>query len=35
MTRKKDAPADADEFKGVPDKFKKYFKPEPGAGNPD
>ena len=34
LTRKKDAPADADEFKGVPDKFEKFFKPEPGAGNP-
>jgi ferredoxin len=35
LTRKKDAPADADEFKGVADKFEKFFKPEPGAGNPD
>ena len=35
LTRKKDAPADADEFKGVSGKFEKFFKPEPGAGNPD
>jgi ferredoxin len=30
ITRKKDAPADADEFKGVPDKFEKLFSPKPG-----
>jgi ferredoxin len=30
ITRKAPAPADADEFKGVPDKFAKYFSPEPG-----
>ncbi len=30
ITRKAPAPEDADEFKGVPDKFAKYFSPEPG-----
>ena len=35
LTRKKDAPADADEFKGVSGKFDKFFKAEPGTGNPD
>jgi ferredoxin len=30
ITRKKDPPPDADEFKGVEDKFKKFFNPEPG-----
>ncbi|MEY4679246.1 MAG: hypothetical protein RLZZ276_895, partial [Pseudomonadota bacterium] len=24
-------PEDADQWKGVPDKFAKHFKPEPGA----
>ena len=35
LTRKKDAPADADEFKGVPGKMDKFFEPEPGSGNPE
>jgi ferredoxin len=30
ITRKGDAPADADEWANVPDKFAKYFNPEPG-----
>ncbi|MQP66021.1 DUF3470 domain-containing protein [Niveispirillum sp. SYP-B3756] len=30
ITRKKTAPADADDWKGVPDKFAKYFSPNPG-----
>jgi ferredoxin len=29
MTRKIDAPPDADAFKGEADKFKKYFSPNP------
>lgn len=33
LTRKKDAPEDADSFKGVADKFKNHFSPEPGSGN--
>jgi ferredoxin len=31
ITRKGPAPEDADQWKGVPDKFAKHFKPEPGA----
>jgi len=34
LTRKKDAPADADDFKGVDGKFDKYFSTKPGSGNP-
>jgi len=30
ITRKSDAPADADEFKGISDKFKKFFSSNPG-----
>jgi ferredoxin len=30
ITRKGDAPADADDFRDVADKFEKYFSPEPG-----
>jgi ferredoxin len=30
ITRRKDPPEDADAFKDVPDKFEKYFSPEPG-----
>jgi ferredoxin len=30
ITRKKTPPADADDWKGVPDKFAKYFNPNPG-----
>lgn len=33
ITRKKPAPSDADEYKTVPDKFKKYFNPAPGEGD--
>jgi len=33
INRKKPAPADADDYKGVPDKFQKFFSPEPGGGN--
>jgi ferredoxin len=29
ITRKGDAPADADDFKGMADKFEKFFNPEP------
>ena len=32
ITRKKEAPSDADEFKDQPGKFDKYFSPEPGEG---
>jgi ferredoxin len=32
-TRKKLAPPDADAFVGVPDKFAKYFSPNPGEGD--
>jgi ferredoxin len=31
ITRKKPAPADADEFKGVKDKFEKFFSDKPGG----
>jgi ferredoxin len=34
LRRKKDAPADADTWKGVAGKFDKYFSPKPGSGNP-
>ncbi|BBK29554.1 ferredoxin [Stella humosa] len=30
ITRKFDAPEDADSFKGVPDKFTQFFSQEPG-----
>ena len=30
ITRKGPAPADADSFKDVPDKFEKFFGPNPG-----
>jgi ferredoxin len=30
ITRKKPAPADADEFKGVKNKFEKFFSKNPG-----
>jgi ferredoxin len=32
ITRKGEAPADADEFKGVDGKFDKFFDPKPGKG---
>ena len=31
ITRKKPYPADADEWKDVPDKFEKEFSPKPGG----
>ena len=33
ITRKKPAPPDADAFVKVPDKFAKYFSPNPGEGD--
>ena len=33
ITSKKDAPADSKAFETVPDKFNKYFSPEPGSGD--
>ena len=33
ITRKKDAPADADAWQGVADKFRDHFSKEPGAGS--
>jgi ferredoxin len=33
ITRKREAPADADEFKGLPGKFEKYFNADPGSGD--
>ena len=33
ITRKRDAPADADEWKGKPDKYDQHFSPEPGQGD--
>jgi ferredoxin len=33
ITIKRDPPADAKEFEGVPDKLEKYFSPEPGQGD--
>jgi ferredoxin len=33
ITSKKEAPADADQFRDEKDKFKKYFVPEPGEGD--
>jgi ferredoxin len=30
ITEKKESPADAEDFDGMPDKFKKYFNPESG-----
>ena len=32
LTRKLDAPPDADEWKGVADKLDKHFSPNPGKG---
>jgi ferredoxin len=32
ITRKKESPPDADAFKDVPDKFAKFFSPQPGSG---
>lgn len=33
LTRKIPAPADAEEFKDIEDKFSKYFSPNPGQGD--
>jgi ferredoxin len=33
ITIMKPAPPDADDYKTVPDKFKKYFNPAPGQGD--
>ena len=33
ITAKREAPADAKDFEGVPGKFDKYFSPEPGEGD--
>jgi len=33
ITRKKDAPADADSHQGEADKYEKHFSPEPGTGD--
>lgn len=33
ITRKGEAPADADAWKGVEGKFEKHFSPKPGDGN--
>ena len=33
ITEKKEPPADADEFKGVENKFETLFSPEPGEGD--
>jgi ferredoxin len=33
ITKKKPAPADADEHRGEQGKFERYFSPNPGEGN--
>ena len=33
LTRKKEAPADADSYKGVAGKFDHFFSDKPGTGN--
>lgn len=33
ITLKREAPADADDFKGMDGKFEKYFSAEPGEGD--
>ncbi|HEV7372184.1 ferredoxin FdxA [Arenibaculum sp.] len=33
LTRKKEPPADADEFKGTAGKFDKFFSANPGSGS--
>jgi ferredoxin len=32
ITRKREAPPDAEEFKGLENKYEKFFSPEPGQG---
>ncbi len=33
ITRKGEPPADADDWRDVPNKYPEHFNPEPGAGN--
>jgi ferredoxin len=33
ITVKREAPPDGKEFDGVPDKFQKFFSPNPGEGD--
>lgn len=33
ITLKREAPADADDYKGMEGKFEKHFSPEPGEGD--
>jgi ferredoxin len=33
ITSKKEAPANADDYRDEPGKFDKYFSPEPGSGD--
>jgi ferredoxin len=33
ITIKREAPADAKDYDGVPDKFAKFFSSEPGEGD--
>ena len=33
ISQKGDAPADAKDWKDVPDKFEKFFDPKPGSGS--
>ena len=33
ILEKHDPPGDADDFKGQPDKFERFFSPEPGEGD--
>lgn len=33
ITKRKDAPADADEFKGLKNKMETHFSPNPGSGD--
>jgi ferredoxin len=33
ITTKKEPPADGKEWEGVPDKYAKFFSPEPGEGD--
>lgn len=33
ITRKKDAPEDANDWNGIPNKFEEHFSPNPGKGD--
>ncbi len=33
ITRKKEPPADAKQWEGIPDKFEQHFSPKPGEGD--